>query len=225
MIEARLDEAAILLTPSFPPSVQRKRKACNTRTSQSLLHHNSFVRRSSGRRHFLCTKQSIEHSSCLTIVSCARLCEKRLCGCDQGTAILSVMLLLSVCAVLGSVHRCEAVDLQAVNRNLVGKLTSQRRNAWLTGRRCGAEAKIKGCEARRLLPALRQLPKLTAQLDPRQQIDASKAKKCAAHACFARVRKSTHLTLITFGQAHNCCFCTGLQPLFLLRSPPQICST
>lgn len=71
-------------------------------------------------------EMSIEHSSCLTIISCASLCEKRFCGCDQGTAMLSVMKLRTVCAALGRVHRCEAVDLQAVNRNLVGKLTSLR---------------------------------------------------------------------------------------------------
>ena len=57
VFEARPDAAAVLPTPSFPPPVQRKRKACNTRTSQSLLHHFFFpLRRSSVTRHFLCTK-------------------------------------------------------------------------------------------------------------------------------------------------------------------------
>ena len=39
MLEARLDAAADLLTPSSPIPVQRKRNACNTRTSLSLLRH------------------------------------------------------------------------------------------------------------------------------------------------------------------------------------------
>jgi hypothetical protein len=128
VFEARPDAAAVLPTPSFPPSVQRKRKACNTRTSQSLLHHFFFTPPAALECHAPLSvyEMSIEHSSCLTIISCARLCEKRLCGCDQGTALLSMMKLRTVCAVLGRVHRCEAVDLQAVNRNLVGKLTSLR---------------------------------------------------------------------------------------------------